>query len=130
MLLSNLKSFLTVQSSETEGVPIEVSKTNINISSLQISDDVVSGDSSVFSVAYVAGFIFKHLSKHIHECQICSDNLSSDYLALHNVFISYKEWTESEHRLTYPSENLTVAVGHGITILKNFLDLFAFQPAE
>lgn len=44
------------------------------------------------------------------------------------MYISYKEWTDKDNHLIYPSINATVVVGNAVTALESFLDEFAFLP--
>lgn len=131
ILLSNLRSFLDVSEEDDakdqeQGAFELVPETETNIEELsnRISAEVSAGSINVLSVAYVAGFILKSFTKHI-DCELCSSQLVSNNLELHNLFISNKEWTDSKNSLIYPSEHFTVVVGCGITILESFMDKYA-----
>lgn len=61
--------------------------------------------------------------KLLKDCAVCRSQLISSSDAPHNLFISLKEWSATEH-LQYPSESLVVAVGQAVTILEETLNNF------
>lgn len=55
------------------------------------------------------------------KCYNCQNSLRSAPTDLQNVFINFKEWSDKEHKLFSPSEDLIVFVGAAVTILENFI---------
>ncbi|KAJ8913092.1 hypothetical protein NQ315_006594 [Exocentrus adspersus] len=110
VLLSNLKSFLHVEETHTD------------------SDAETGGNEETLSVAYVSGFIAKKILGPDHQCDDCQQLLCSTSMEAQNLFIAFKEWTDNENRLMYPSENLVIAVGHAVTVLENFIQKHGGKP--
>jgi hypothetical protein len=143
MLLCNLRSFLSVgvekellskekQIVIAEVAPLDPATEDVELDAAGDVDDDISnavalGHTGIFSVAYVSGFIAKRLTQTI-DCVTCKGMLCSSPEELYNLFITYKEWSEDHPRLTYPSENLVVAVGKAITLLESILPRLRGQP--
>lgn len=133
-LLSNLKSFLNVTTEQVEGVDNSqkdltadgVPEPILEELSNDISIHISSGNINILSVAYVAGFILKSITRKLN-CELCNSLLQSSNFELHNLFISNKEWVDGNNALIYPSEAFTSVVGNAITILEEYLDEFASQ---
>lgn len=135
ILLTNFKSFLEgnteIQTLETPTAETssEINADDIVVEDLtnKISEDVSAGNHTIFSVAYVAGYIIKRIQIQINDCDLCNSQLTSDNLELHNIYITNKEWANSKNSLVYPCEAFTVLVGTGITNLEHFLNKNASQ---
>jgi hypothetical protein len=56
----------------------------------------------VFSVAYVSGSIARQVLRNV-SCDACKACLTSEVLLQTNVFIYFKEYSDTEWSLTYPS---------------------------
>ena len=126
-LLSNLRSFFSVTESEEEENPksenyIITSSNIVSELSGEIANIAAAGSVEILSVAYVSGFIVKRLFKSMN-CDDCTRDLCSDNLEPFNQFISLKEFSDKDSKLYYPSEKLTVAVGCGITLLENVMNV-------
>lgn len=89
--------------------------------SQQIADAVNIGQTQTLSVAYVGGFIIKKFLEQTN-CAACSKNLLGSSDAPHNLFISFKEWSDVTEKLIYPAEHPVVTVGYAITLLEEFLE--------
>jgi hypothetical protein len=55
----------------------------------------------VFSVAYVSGSIARHVLRGV-SCDACKTCLTFEALLQTNVFIYFKEYSETKQSLTYP----------------------------
>ncbi|KAJ8913287.1 hypothetical protein NQ315_010953 [Exocentrus adspersus] len=126
-LLSNLKSFINVEESSRDVddlsvTPLDLQREVVENISSNIATAVSQGDTETLSVAYLSGFIAKGLLTSTDKCQQCRSLLCSEEDALHNQFIVFKEWTDQEKRLTYPTEALVVAIGQAITVIEMLLN--------
>jgi hypothetical protein len=70
----------------------------------------------VFSVAYVSGSIAKQVLHGVN-CDACKTSLSSEVLLWTSVFIYFKECSDAEKSLAYPSEKLAETVGAAVTLM-------------
>jgi hypothetical protein len=81
-------------------------------------EKVIKCDMSLLSVAYVSGFIARHLLRDIN-CDDCRTCLTSPMMLVTNAFIYFKEYEEDKQCLTYPSEKLVETVSASITLLES-----------
>jgi hypothetical protein len=79
-----------------------------------------AGDMKMLSVAYVSGFIARHLLCN-GSCDACKACLISDAPSLTDVFISLKECSSIVQSLTYPTEKLVETVGTDVTVLEDMI---------
>jgi hypothetical protein len=83
----------------------------------QVQKDIAiavhSGDMEVFSVAYVSGFIARQVL-HGVSCDAGKACLTFEVLLRTNVFIYFKEYSDTKQSLTYPSEKLVETVGAAV----------------
>jgi hypothetical protein len=83
----------------------------------QVQEDigtaVDAGDMEVLSVAYVSGFIARQLLRGV-DCDACKACLTSQVLMSTNVFIYFKEYSDTKQSLTYP-EKLVETIGTSVT---------------
>jgi hypothetical protein len=86
----------------------------------KVTAAVCAGDMAVLSVAYVSGFIARQLLHGVNRdaCKAC---LTSQVMLSTNVFIYFKEYSDTEQSLTYPSEKLVETVGTSVTVLENMM---------
>jgi hypothetical protein len=66
-----------------------------------------AGDIEVFSVAYISGFIARQLLCGVN-CDTCKACLTSQVMLSANVFVYFKEYSDTEQSLTYPSEKFVL----------------------
>jgi hypothetical protein len=64
---------------------------------------------NVFSVAYVSGFVARHVLRAVR-CDDCKACLTSPVMLPTNAFIYFREYKNEEQSLTYPSERLVETV--------------------
>jgi hypothetical protein len=81
---------------------------------------VRAGDMKMLSVAYVSGFIAKHLLR-VVSCEACKACLTSQAMLSTNAFVYFKEYSDTKQSLTYPSEKLVETLGTCITLLENMM---------
>jgi hypothetical protein len=74
----------------------------------------------VFSVACVSGSIARQVL-HGVSCDACKTCLTSEVLLHTNVFIYFKEYSDTEQFLTYPSEKLVETVAAAVTIMESMM---------
>jgi predicted metal-binding protein len=74
-----------------------------------------AGDMKMLSVAYVSGFIARHLLCS-GSCDACKACLISEAPSPTDVYISSKECSSTVHSLTYPTEKLVEIVGTAVTV--------------
>ena len=55
---------------------------------------------------------------------MCHDLLTAEPDQPHNMFITFKEWSEKQQKLSYPSDSLVTYVCAAVTSLENFLPAF------
>jgi len=79
-----------------------------------------AGDVKMFSVAYVNGFIARHLLCN-GSCDVCKACLISEIPSTTNVYIGFKECSSTVHSVTYPTEKLVETVGTAVTILEGMI---------
>ncbi|KAJ8915349.1 hypothetical protein NQ315_008236 [Exocentrus adspersus] len=133
VLLSNLKSFLRVEETHTDsdaetGVTPLLHETSPNVDTSDLANAVSGGNEETLSVAYVSGFIAKKILGPDHQCDDCLQLLCWTSMEAQNLFIAFKEWTDNENILMYPSENLVIAVGQAVTVLENFIQKHGGKP--
>jgi len=122
-LLDNIHSFLeesdaslphpsTNHGTGTDGaVPIHVAE--------QVhQEEVLNCNMKLLSVAYVSGFIARHVLRGI-SCDDCTTCLTSPMLLAINAFIYFEEYEEDKQFLIYPSEKLVETVGASISLLES-----------
>ena len=138
-LLTNLQQFLSVgptsQSTEELGVtplapssqPTSSATATLPATAADIFNDaaecVAGGNTEILSVAYVSGYISGRILSKI-ECDMCHDLLTAEPDQPHNMFITFKEWSEKQQKLSYPSDSLVTYVCAAVTALENFLPAF------
>jgi hypothetical protein len=71
----------------------------------KVSAALYAGDMEVFSVAYVSGFIARKLLPGVN-CVACKTCLTSQVMTSTNVFIYFKECSDTEQSLIFPSKKL------------------------
>jgi hypothetical protein len=86
----------------------------------EVAAAVHAGDMAVFSVAYVSSFIATQLLCGVN-CDACKACLTSQVMLSTNVFIYFKEYSDTEQSLTYPSEKLVDTVSTSVTLLENMM---------
>jgi hypothetical protein len=79
-----------------------------------------AGDMEVFSVAYVSGSIARQVLCHV-SCNTCKTCLTSKVLLQTIVFIYFKEYSDTEQYLTYPSEKLVETVSAAVTLMESMM---------
>ncbi|KAJ8965588.1 hypothetical protein NQ317_011575 [Molorchus minor] len=133
ILLSDLRSFISMEVVKEPGIETlsqldettqAVTGTTSKQDAHDIAEAVAIGSVETLSVAYVSGYIAGRLLKAVN-CASCHENLTSEPELPHNKFITFKEYSEDKRKLVYPSENLVVLVGHGITKLEDVLNSMA-----
>ncbi|PNF15720.1 hypothetical protein B7P43_G12478 [Cryptotermes secundus] len=87
---------------------------------MDMSPAVPAGEMEVFSVAYVSGSIARQVL-HGVSCDACKTCLTSEVLLSANVFIYFKECSDTEQSLTYPSEKLVETVGTAVTLMESIM---------
>jgi hypothetical protein len=85
-----------------------------------ICSAVYAGNMEVFSVAYVSGTISRQVLRGV-SCDACRTCLTSEVLLPANVFIHFKEHSDTEQSLTYPSEKLVETVGTAVTLMESMM---------
>jgi len=83
-----------------------------------VSAAVCARDMKMFSVAYVSGFIAKHLLNN-NNCDICKKCLISDVLSSLDIYTGFKGHSSTVQSHTYPTEKLVETVGSAVTVLEN-----------
>jgi hypothetical protein len=83
-----------------------------------IGTAVHGGDMEVFSVACISGSIARHVLCGVSH-DACKTCLTFEVLLRTNVFIYFKEYSDTEQSLTYPSEKLVKTVGAAVTLMKS-----------
>lgn len=73
------------------------------------------------SVAYVSGFIMKHMLQAVGNCSECNESFCGSPEDTQNIFIQNKEWSKNNYHLKYPSVALVIAVGHSATLIEKYL---------
>ncbi|PNF32279.1 hypothetical protein B7P43_G16945 [Cryptotermes secundus] len=87
---------------------------------MDMSPAVPAGDMEVFSVVYVSGSIARQVLRSI-SCEACKTCLTSEVLLSASVFIYFKECSDTEQSLTYPSEKLVETVGTAVTLMVSIM---------
>jgi hypothetical protein len=77
-------------------------------------------DVNLFSVAYVSGFIARHVLRAVR-CDVCRAGLTSKELTPTNVIIYFKEYRDDKQSLTYPSKRLVETVSASVTVLEDMM---------
>ncbi|KAJ8972834.1 hypothetical protein NQ317_001094, partial [Molorchus minor] len=130
-LLSDLTQILTVDEHQ-EAAPTTAENVgdkptlHPHIISDDIKRAVEEGATSTLSVAYVSGFIAKILLRNL-DCTACRQQLLSSSESPHNLFITFKEWSKTEH-LTYPTEALVITTGQAVTVLERTMETSCNMP--
>jgi hypothetical protein len=86
----------------------------------QVQREVNEVDMELFSVAYVSGFIARHLLRAVR-CDDCKTCLTSSVMLPTEAFIYFKEYKDDEKSLTYPSERLVETVRASVTLLDGMM---------
>jgi hypothetical protein len=84
----------------------------------QVQQEVNDVELDLFPVAYVSGFIARHVL-HAVRCDDCKACLTSSVMLSTNAFIYFKEYKNDEQSLTYPSERLVETVRASVTVLED-----------
>ncbi|PNF15445.1 hypothetical protein B7P43_G18116, partial [Cryptotermes secundus] len=87
---------------------------------MDMSPAVPAGDMEMFSVTYVSGSIARQVLRGV-SCDACKTCLTSEVLLSANVFIYFKECSDTEQSLTYPSEKLVETVGTAVTLMESIM---------
>jgi len=77
-------------------------------------------DVKMLSVAYVNGFIGRHLLCN-GSCDACKACLISEAQSSTDVYIGFKECSSTVHSVTYPTEKLAETVGTAVAVLKGMI---------
>ena len=80
----------------------------------QVVNDV---DVDLFPLAYVSGFIARHVLRTVR-CDDCKACLTLSVMLATNAFIYFKEYKNDEQSLTYLSERLVETVRSSVTVLE------------
>jgi predicted metal-binding protein len=81
---------------------------------------ICDGDVKMSSVAYVNGFFGRHLLCN-GSCDACKACLISEAQSPTDVYIGFKECSNTVHSLTYPIEKLVETVGTGVTVVEGMM---------
>jgi hypothetical protein len=129
-LLDDLRSFLRASdasppnpcTSHSRENPDDVSDSFYGLENVQqkVASDVCASDMEILSVVYVSGFIARQLL-HGVECDACKKCLTSQVMLSTNVFIYFKEYSDTGQSLTYPYEKLVETVGTTVTLLETMM---------
>jgi len=128
-LLDNLHSCLkpSVVSSPSQSISHDRETTDdvlyivhVNEAQEGVRTATCAGDVKMFSVAYVSGFIARHLLCN-GSCDACKACLISETPPTTNVYIGFKEFSSTVHSLTYPTEKLVETVGTAVSILERVI---------
>jgi hypothetical protein len=128
-LLDNLQSLLKAPDSALQNPSTSHGKETCDVPesfhvTQQVQKDtravIHAGDMEVFSVAYVSGSIARQVLRNV-SCDACKACLTSEVLLQSNVFIYFKEYSDTEQCLTYPSEKLVETVGAAVTIMESMM---------
>ncbi|XP_033606755.1 uncharacterized protein LOC111862951 isoform X2 [Cryptotermes secundus] len=84
------------------------------------SPAVPDGDMEVLSVAHISGSVVRQVLR-VVSCDACKTCLTSEVLLSANVFIYFKECSDTEQSLTYPSEKLVETVGTAVTLMESIM---------
>jgi hypothetical protein len=120
-LLDNLHSFLK-ESHATSSSPSTSHSADTfhdDLSGCHIVQQEANDDKTVFSVAYVSGFIARHLLLAVR-CDDCKTCLTSPAMSI-SAFIYFKEYKDNEQSLTCPSERLVETVSSSVTMLEKMM---------
>ena len=79
-----------------------------------------AGDVKMFSLAYVIGFIARHMLCN-GSCDACKACLISETPSTTDVYIGFKQCSSTVHSLTYPTEKLVETVGTAVNILEGMI---------
>jgi hypothetical protein len=85
-----------------------------------VCEAVRVGDMEVLSIAYVSGFVARRLLRNSN-CDACKACLISETPSPSDVFISFKEYKDKVHSLTYPSKKLVESVSIAVTVLEDVI---------
>jgi len=86
----------------------------------QVQREVNDVDMALFSVAYVSGFIARHVLRAVR-CDDCKTCLTSPVMMSTNAFIYFKEYRDDKQCLTYPSARLVETVSTSLTVLDGMM---------
>jgi hypothetical protein len=86
----------------------------------QLGAAVHADDMEVFSVAYISGSIAIQVLHGVN-CDACKTCLTCKVLLRTSVFIYFKEYSDTEQSLTYPSEKLVETVGVAVTLMESMM---------
>ena len=79
-----------------------------------------AGEVEMFSVAYVSGFIARHMLCN-GSCDACKACLISETPSTTDVYIGFKQCTSTVHSLNYPTEKLVETVGTAVNNLEGMI---------
>ena len=125
-LLDNIHSFLKESHASPPNPPRSHGRETLHdgLSGSHIAEqvqwEVNDVDIDLFSVAYVSGFIARHVLCAVR-CDDCKTYLSSPEMLSTNAIIFFKEYRDDEHSLTYPSERLVETVSVSVTVLDGMM---------
>jgi len=125
-LLDNLHSFLKGSSASRPNPSRSHGRETVHdgLSGSRIAEEVQREvndvDMRLFSVAYVSGFIARHVLRAVR-CDDCRACLTSPVMLSTNAFIYFKEYKDNERSLTYPSERLVETVNASVTVLEGMM---------
>jgi len=89
-----------------------------------VSAAVRACDVKMFSVAYVSGFVVKHLLNNSN-CDMCKKCLTSEVPSPLDIYTGFKEHGSTVQSLTYPTEKLVETVATAVTVLENVMSMVA-----
>lgn len=120
--LSDLRAFLVSDVKENESISTDEieDKNTCHDVLTEIESAVESGDASVLSAAYVAGFIARKLLG-TSSCDSCKTLLTGSNLDFYNTAITFKEFSHVSYSLTYPSQDLVAYVAKFAVVFDEFM---------
>jgi hypothetical protein len=77
-------------------------------------------DKELFLVAYVSGFIARHVL-HAVRCDGCKACFTAPGMLSTNAFMYFKEYRDDEQSVTYPSERLFETESDSVTVLDGMM---------
>jgi hypothetical protein len=85
----------------------------------QVQQELNDVNMALFSVAYVSGFIARHVLRAVR-CDDCKKCLTSTLMST-NAFIYFKEYRDDKQSLTHPSERIVETVSASVTVLEGMM---------
>ena len=121
-LLGNLHSFLKESHATSPNPSTSHSADTLHdgLSGSHTVQQEANDDQNLFSVAYVSGFIARHLLRAVR-CDDCKTCLTSPAMLSTNAFISVREYKDDKQSLTNPSERLVETVRSSVTVLESMM---------